>query len=50
MLASLCALLAALALSATPAFAAAPETPELTVKPVFASIAVFNGTLSPKSA
>jgi hypothetical protein len=48
MLASLCALLAALALSATPAFAAAPETPELTVKPVFASIAAFNGTLSPK--
>ena len=48
MLASLCALLAALALSATPAFAAAPETPELTVKPIFASIAVFNGTLSPK--
>jgi hypothetical protein len=48
MLASLCALLGALALIATPAFAAAPETPELTVKPVFASIAVFNGTLSPK--
>ncbi len=40
--------LAALALIATPAFAAAPETPELTVKPIFASIAVFNGTLSPK--
>jgi hypothetical protein len=40
--------LAALALIATPAFAAAPETPELTVKPIFASIAVFNGVLSPK--
>ena len=34
--------------SAAPAFAAAPETPEVTVTPVFASIAVFNGTLSPK--
>jgi hypothetical protein len=33
---------------AAPAFAAAPETPELTVKPIFASIAVFNGVLSPK--
>jgi hypothetical protein len=31
-----------------PALAAAPETPELTVKPIFASIAVFNGVLSPK--
>jgi hypothetical protein len=40
--------LAALALIATPAIAAAPETPELTVKPIFASIAVFNGVLSPK--
>lgn len=34
--------------SAAPAFAAAPETPELTVKPIFASIAFFNGVLSPK--
>lgn len=33
---------------ATPAFAAAPETPELTIKPIFASIAVFDGVLSPK--
>jgi cytochrome c551/c552 len=40
--------LTALALTATAALAAAPETPELTVKPIFASIAVFNGTLSPK--
>jgi len=48
MLASVCALLGALALIATPAFAAAPETPEVTVKPIFASIAVFNGVLSPK--
>jgi hypothetical protein len=40
--------IAALALITTPAFAAAPETPELTVKPVFASIAAFNGMLSPK--
>jgi hypothetical protein len=36
-----------LALTATPALAAPPETPELTVKPIFASIATFNGTLSP---
>jgi hypothetical protein len=40
--------LAALALIATPAFAAAPETPEVTVKPSFASIAVLGGVLSPK--
>jgi hypothetical protein len=40
--------LAALALTATAAFATAPETPELTVKPIFASIAVFNGTLNSK--
>jgi hypothetical protein len=42
------ALLAAALLTATPALAAPPETPELKVKPVFASIATFNGTLSPK--
>jgi hypothetical protein len=40
--------LAALALIATPAFAAAPEPPEVTVKPIFASIAFFDGVLSPK--
>ena len=47
---ALCAALtlSAFALTATPALAAAPETPELTVKPIFASIATFNGTLSPK--
>jgi hypothetical protein len=33
---------------AAPVLAAAPETPELTIKSVFASTAVFNGTLSPK--
>ena len=44
-LASVCALLCALALIATPAFAAPPETPVVTVKPIFASVAVFNGTM-----
>ena len=39
-------LLATLGLTAAPALAA-PEAPELTVKPIFASIATFNGTLSP---
>ena len=36
-----------LALSAAPALAAAPESPELKVEHVFASTAVFQGTLSP---
>ncbi len=39
--------LAAFALIATPAFAGT-ESPGLTVKPIYASIAVFNGVLSPK--
>jgi hypothetical protein len=47
--ASLLAILALFALTATPALALAPETPELNVKPIFASIAAFNGTLSPKA-
>ena len=38
----------ALAVAAAPTFAAAPEAPVMTVTPVFASIADFNGTLSPK--
>jgi hypothetical protein len=43
------AVLSAFAVLAVPALAVAPEVPEFTeVKPVFASVAVFDGTLSPK--
>ena len=41
-------LTAALALTAASALAAAPEAPSMTVEPVFATVAFFNGTLSPK--
>jgi len=39
--------LTALALTATPALALAPEKPELKVEPIWAATATFNGTLDP---
>jgi hypothetical protein len=41
--------LSALALTATPALAETPETPELKVEQIFATTATFKGVLSPKA-
>jgi Tol biopolymer transport system component len=50
-LVSLCALAGALLLSAAPALAAAPETPErLEAKPIAATTATLNGVLNPHNA
>jgi hypothetical protein len=43
-------ILGTLAFTAVPALAAAPEKPELTVKPIWATTATFNGTLNPHAS